>query len=131
MIVFSEIQRCQLPHSTHFFQKAKIGPDRGEEARDGVGGGGDALHERVEERALRHRAAEGRVAAPQEIRVAVRGRDVARPQQLLGGPVARNHKTARAQGRVDDGLGPDALGDARELELDLAFDLLGCNRTRA
>ena len=24
VIVFSEIKRCQLPHSTHFFQKAKI-----------------------------------------------------------------------------------------------------------
>ena len=55
-----------------------------------------------------------------EARVAVRGRDVARPQELLGGPVARDDEAARAQGRVDDGLGPDALGDARELELDLA-----------
>ena len=25
MIVFSEIKRCQLPYSTQFFQKAKIG----------------------------------------------------------------------------------------------------------
>ena len=25
VIVFSEIKRCQLPHSTHFFQKAKKG----------------------------------------------------------------------------------------------------------